>query len=104
MTAHIHMIAPRQAIVPNEYANAAASDFHAYILPSLFALCPELGPNTRVLDLGCGNESVTAKVARCGCKILWIDMSESGIHLARQNYPAARFEVLPADAHVLENL
>lgn len=98
------MTATSQAIIPNEYDNAASSGCHAYILPSFFALCPELGPDTRVLDVGCGNGSVTARVARRGCKILGIDMSESGIHLARQNYPATRFEVLPADAHLLANL
>ena len=98
------MTTPSQAIVPNEYANTASSGCHEYILPAFFDLCPELGPNTRVLDVGCGNGSVTAKVAQRGSQILGIDMSESGIHLARQNCPSARFEVLPADANVLENL
>jgi len=98
------MTSPSQAIVPNEYAGPASSGCHEYILPTFFELCPQLDESTRVLDVGCGNGSVTAKVAERGCKVTGIDMSESGIRLARQNYPSTRFEVLPADDRVLESL
>lgn len=99
-----HSAMSTQAIVPNEYASSTGSGCHAYILPSFFELIPDLGRNTRVLDVGCGNGAVTAQVARLAGKVVGIDMSESGIELARRNCPTARFEVLPADAHLLGNL
>ena len=93
-----------QAIVPNEYDSLSTSGCHTYVLPALFELMPAIGPDTRILDVGCGNGSVTAQVARRGGKIRGIDMSESGIQLARRNCPTARFDVLPADANLLRNL
>jgi 2-polyprenyl-3-methyl-5-hydroxy-6-metoxy-1,4-benzoquinol methylase len=93
-----------QAIVPNEYASSSGSGCHDYILPAMFELLPVVGPETRILDVGCGNGSVTGAMAKLGGKVLGIDMSESGIELARRNCPTARFEVLPADANVLQNL
>jgi 2-polyprenyl-6-hydroxyphenyl methylase/3-demethylubiquinone-9 3-methyltransferase len=77
---------------------------HTYILPPFFELFPAIDSSTRILDVGCGNGAVTAQVARRGGKILGIDMSASGIQLARRNCPTARFEVLPADANLLRNL
>jgi 2-polyprenyl-6-hydroxyphenyl methylase/3-demethylubiquinone-9 3-methyltransferase len=98
------MTSPGQAIIPNEYANPGSSGCHTYILPAFFGLCPELGAHVRVLDVGCGNGAVTAQVAQRGSKVLGIDMSETGIQLARRNCPNARFEVMPADAYLLRNL
>src|SRR5215831_20442773 len=98
------MTSPGQAIVPSEYANASLGGCHGYTLPALFELCPELGPNTRVLDVGCGNGSVAAEVVKRGCKIVGIDMSETGIQVARQKCPEGRFEVLPANENLLRNL
>jgi 2-polyprenyl-6-hydroxyphenyl methylase/3-demethylubiquinone-9 3-methyltransferase len=98
------MTSPSQAIIPNKYANPGSSGCHTYILPAFFDLCPELGAHTRVLDVGCGNGAVTAQVAQRGSEVLGIDMSETGIQLARRNCPNARFEVLPADAYLLRNL
>jgi 2-polyprenyl-3-methyl-5-hydroxy-6-metoxy-1,4-benzoquinol methylase len=98
------MTSTSQAIVPSEYANASLGGCHDYTLPALFELCPQLGPNTRVLDVGCGNGSVAAEVIKRGCKIVGIDMSETGIRMARQKCPEGRFEVLPADQNLLRNL
>jgi len=87
------------------YTGEGLGGVHAYVLPALFDLCPNVGPGTRVLDVGCGNGSVAAQVAkRFGCQITGIDMSESGVGFARQNCPSGRFEVLPADANLLDNL
>ena len=99
-----HTAMSTHAIIPNEYASLSGSGCHTYILPAFFELFPAIDSSARILDVGCGNGSVTAQVARRGGKIIGIDMSESGIQLARRNCPTARFEVLPADANLLRNL
>jgi len=99
-----HLTSPLQTIVSSVYTNSESGGVHSYILDALFELCPRLGPESRVLDVGCGNGSVAAEVAKTGCRLVGIDMSESGIRFARQICPAARFEVLPANADLLDNL
>jgi cyclopropane fatty-acyl-phospholipid synthase-like methyltransferase len=89
-----------------DYGFAGAGPEHtiAYLLPPIFALCPPLGAGTRVLDVGCGNGAIAGRFAARGCSVVGIDLSEQGIALARQTYPSARFEVLPADGDVLQKL
>jgi len=57
-----------------------------------------------VLDVGCGNGSVTLEFFRRGYKVVGIDLAEEGIRIARESCPEGRFEVLPADQEVLHNL
>ncbi len=67
-------------------------------LPPLFELCGQLlRPGARVLDVGCGNGYTAGQLLARGCDVVGIDLSESGIALARKTYPRGRFEVLPAD-------
>jgi 2-polyprenyl-3-methyl-5-hydroxy-6-metoxy-1,4-benzoquinol methylase len=98
------MTATTQAFAASEYVCTALSGCLEYILPPLFELCSQIGPNTLVLDVGCGNRSVAAEIAKRGCKIVGIDMSETGDSLAGQNCPTGRFEVFPADENLLRNL
>lgn len=44
-----------------------------------------------VLDLGCGNGSLTAHISRQGFAITGLDHSQTGIDLARRRYPEAQF-------------
>ena len=37
------------------WKNAAASHMHVHFMPHVFALAGEIKPETRVLDVGCGN-------------------------------------------------
>ncbi|PYL65549.1 MAG: methyltransferase, partial [Verrucomicrobia bacterium] len=57
-----------------------------------------------VLDVGCGNGYTAGQLLTRGCDVIGIDLSKTGIALARQTYPAARFEVLPADDQILPRL
>lgn len=61
-----------------------------YIAPAIVAKLEALGART-VLDAGCGNGSVTAKIAAAGMKTLGIDGDEEGIAIARKHYPELEF-------------
>jgi 2-polyprenyl-3-methyl-5-hydroxy-6-metoxy-1,4-benzoquinol methylase len=58
----------------------------------------------RVLDIGCGNGSLTRRLVDAGCSVVGIDLSPQGIEVARNTIPEARFEVMAADESVLDNL
>ena len=86
------------------FSTCAASHMHRHFLPPIIGMCGDLRPGVRVLDVGCGNGFTAGQFLAKGCEVVGIDLSETGIAIARRNYPDARFEVLPADAFVLENL
>lgn len=74
------------------------------LLPSLLRHAGPLGPGRSVLDVGCGNGSTVAAFLGMGCKVVGIDLSETGVTLARTAYPNGRFEVLDASGNLLEKL
>jgi 2-polyprenyl-3-methyl-5-hydroxy-6-metoxy-1,4-benzoquinol methylase len=87
------------------FTHTGAGHMHRHLLPPLFELCGELLlPGSRVLDVGCGNGFTAGQFLERGCEVVGIDLSESGIELARQKYPNARFEVVRADERILVNL
>ena len=74
-------------------------------MPVLLSLGGErLQPGARILDVGCGNGFKAGQLLARGCEVVGIDISESGIAIARENYPRARFELFPADDKLLDNL
>ncbi len=78
---------------------------HRHFLPPLFELCgSNLRPGARVLDVGCGNGYTAGQLAARGCDVTAIDLSESGLAVARAEHPTVRFELLPADNNILANL
>lgn len=76
----------------------------SYILPAVSDMLARVGAK-RILDLGCGNGSMSAKLVHAGYEVTGLDASQSGIALARSKYPHVVFEhfaigdALP-DAHV----
>ena len=73
-------------------------------MPHIFTLAGELKTGTRVLDVGCGNGYTAGQFLERGCTVVGIDLSESGIGIARKAFPKGRFDVLPADENILLNL
>ncbi|WP_375491608.1 class I SAM-dependent methyltransferase [uncultured Nostoc sp.] len=45
----------------------------------------------RILDIGCGNGSLSNLVAQQGYEVVGIEESESGVKLANDNFPNCRF-------------
>jgi 2-polyprenyl-3-methyl-5-hydroxy-6-metoxy-1,4-benzoquinol methylase len=87
-----------------EFANAAELHMQREFMPHVLGFAGKLMPGPRVLDVGCGNGFLCAEFLRRGCKVVGIDLSGQGIEVARRNHAGARFEMLPADARILENL
>ena len=77
---------------------------HRHFLGPLIELSGVRGRKARVLDVGCGNGSTVGEFLTLRCNVVGIDLSSEGIALARKSHPPARFERLPADDHILENL
>jgi 2-polyprenyl-3-methyl-5-hydroxy-6-metoxy-1,4-benzoquinol methylase len=50
----------------------------------------------RVLDAGCGNGNLSARIAAAGFQVAGFDMSVSGIEHARRAFPELQFEVASA--------
>jgi 2-polyprenyl-3-methyl-5-hydroxy-6-metoxy-1,4-benzoquinol methylase len=98
------MSAPTCFLESSKYTNADLRGAHGYLLPCILSLSADLPPGSRILDIGCGNGSLTRQFAERGHSVVGIDMAESGIRIARESCPSGRFEVLNADRHVLENL
>jgi 2-polyprenyl-3-methyl-5-hydroxy-6-metoxy-1,4-benzoquinol methylase len=86
------------------FRSSNASHMHRRFMPPIFALCGVIRAGTRVLDVGCGNGFAAGQFLSRGCTVVGIDLSESGIEIARQSYPKGRFEVLPADDQLLSRL
>jgi len=93
-------------VVYSEYGfkSDAPSHMHWHFIRPLIELSGVRTCKARVLDVGCGNGSTVAEFLALGCDVVGIDLSQEGIELARRRYPAARFECLPADDHILDNL
>lgn len=105
MTTTERDLSPAAAYQDYGFENSGASHMHRHFLSPLFALCGELlKPGTRVLDVGCGNGYTAGQFVARGCEVVGIDLSESGIAVARVAHPGARFEQLPADDQILRNL
>ena len=58
---------------------------------SLRRCSPTFPPARRVLDLGCGTGYISGRLIARGYQVTGIDVSESGIDLARQAHPQGQF-------------
>jgi 2-polyprenyl-6-hydroxyphenyl methylase/3-demethylubiquinone-9 3-methyltransferase len=79
----------------------AATCAHVYLWPALRATLDELGlsprpgaPPPRVLDMGCGNGWIAARLRGLGYEVAGFDADPAGVGFARCAVPDGRFEVL----------
>ena len=78
------------------YESPEHTDAHNYLLPALESLLKEyltVPTGKRILDLGCGNGSVTKYVKSIGYYVEGIDPSIQGIEIARIESPDIKFYV-----------
>jgi SAM-dependent methyltransferase len=72
-----------------EWGEEAPSS-HVYLAPAVLKFLRQSGAR-RVLDLGCGNGTFTARIANAGYDVVGIDASASGIRIASGLMPAGTF-------------
>lgn len=77
------------------YADSNPGHHHAYLIsPLLEMLSHETLPSQqklRVLDLGCGNGSLSHLIAQQGYEVVGVEESESGFKSARLSFPDCHF-------------
>jgi 2-polyprenyl-3-methyl-5-hydroxy-6-metoxy-1,4-benzoquinol methylase len=77
------------------YQNSEPAHHHAYLLKPLLELLTKAARTNnnqlRVLDLGCGNGSLSSIIAQHGYQVVGIESSESGIQFARQKFANCEF-------------
>jgi len=88
----------------SKYRDSKLRGCHQYVLPDMLKLCEGLKPHSRVLDVGCGNGSLSREFTSRGHHVTGLDLSVAGIEFARANCPGGRFELLAADKNILQNL
>ena len=86
---------PETSITKVEYGyeGSAASCAHAYLLAPVKRLVQSLGKKGPVLDLGCGNGSLSHELSKLGFEVHGVDRSESGIQIAREAFPQVQFSL-----------
>jgi len=77
------------------YRDASPSVHHAYLLPVIRRLLSGLPAKAAVLDMGCGNGSLTAAWAHPGWCVYGVDASESAVRNATGAYPSISFSCAP---------
>jgi 2-polyprenyl-3-methyl-5-hydroxy-6-metoxy-1,4-benzoquinol methylase len=76
-----------------QYRDNGASCAHDYLLPLLFREIASIarGKSLKILDLGCGNGNVSAKIAAQGHTVSGVDVSSDGIAIARASFPGISY-------------
>ena len=76
------------------YSEVGAPWADAYLWPAVERiLWTHTTTGMSAFDLGCGNGTLTARLADMGFTTIGVDPSESGIAIARRANPSLRFDV-----------
>jgi len=71
------------------------SAHHLFLMSPLLSLLPQqtdfAGEKLRILDLGCGNGSLSHAIAQQGYEVVGVEQSELGVTIARRSFPNCRF-------------
>ncbi|MBD2654442.1 class I SAM-dependent methyltransferase [Synechocystis sp. FACHB-383] len=78
-----------------QWQSAQPSHSHSFYAPALLSLLPNItnqnGDRLKVLDLGCGNGSLTNVIAQQGFDVTGIEESPSGVAQATKTFPDCQF-------------
>jgi 2-polyprenyl-3-methyl-5-hydroxy-6-metoxy-1,4-benzoquinol methylase len=75
------------------FESAAPPHTEDYVTPRILECCRSLGAK-RILDLGCGNGALCARLSRTGVDVVGCDPSQDGITLAHRAHPHIQFHSL----------
>ncbi|MEA5626087.1 class I SAM-dependent methyltransferase [Nostoc sp. UHCC 0251] len=79
------------------YSDSKPGHHHSYLIKPLMEMISESldisehKTKLRILDIGCGNGSLSNLIAHQGYEVVGIEESESGVKLANQTFPNCRF-------------
>jgi 2-polyprenyl-3-methyl-5-hydroxy-6-metoxy-1,4-benzoquinol methylase len=79
------------------YQDSKPKHHHAYLIKPLMEMISASetiikdSPKPRILDIGCGNGSLTNLIAQHGYEVVGVEESESGVKFASHAFPACRF-------------
>ena len=73
------------------YESSNAGCAHAYLLPAVKHLVNAFAKNGKILDLGCGNGSLSHELSKDGHRVCGMDQSYSGIQIAQNSFPNVEF-------------
>ena len=77
------------------YTTNESGHHHKYLLPPLLNFLNTVQQNgtkkLRVLDIGCGNGSLSYLFAKQGCEVIGIEDSASGVAAASKSFPECKF-------------
>jgi 2-polyprenyl-6-hydroxyphenyl methylase/3-demethylubiquinone-9 3-methyltransferase len=79
-----------------EYSSGEEAWADSYIAPRIIQALTAERRIRRVLDAGCGNGNLSARIAATGFDVSAFDASTSGVEHARRTFPGIRFEVASA--------
>ena len=90
----------KPVVAPSEFSwtNPRPIFAHEFIRPVLERYLEDLPEGARVLDLGCGNGALLATFRGRGWDLHGLEISESGVEIARKNVPEAKFYLADATA------
>jgi len=77
------------------YSDSKSEHHHSYLIKPLIKMISESvdilerKKKPRILDMGCGNGSLSNLIAQQGYEVVGIEESESGVKLANENFPTA---------------
>jgi SAM-dependent methyltransferase len=89
--------------VPIRLGSGAPNASHAFLCPAIERGLSVLPEGARVLDIGCGNGSLTAAWAKGEWDVTSVDLSESGIAQAKASHPNIAFHKMPAGPELVEH-
>ncbi len=74
-----------------KYLDNNLSHTYAYLNTPILSFLSKIKPEAKILDLGCGNGSLTNAIARQGYRVVGMEESSSGVALAKKNFPQCNF-------------
>jgi 2-polyprenyl-3-methyl-5-hydroxy-6-metoxy-1,4-benzoquinol methylase len=93
MTLELNKLEPKE--YEYNYENSNLTNAHSFLMTPLLSILPPAikskGEKLRVLDLGCGNGSLTNVIAQKGYDAVGVEESNLGIEIASSNFPSCEF-------------